>query len=41
MIFYMVIMDIIELSISRMLIRQDLRRIGGPLRVTMYLFEGI
>ena len=31
MIFYIVIMGIIELSVSRMLIGQDLRRTGGPL----------
>ena len=39
--FYMVIMSIIEFSVSRMLIRQDLRRIRGPLQVTVYLFEQI
>ena len=29
--FYTVIMGIIDLSVSRMLIVQDLRRTGGPL----------
>ena len=41
MVFYMVITGIIELNVSQMLIGQDLRRTGGPLRVTMSLFEGI
>ena len=41
MVFYMVIMGIIELSVSRMLIGQDLRRKGRPLRVTVSLLEGI
>ena len=31
MVFYIVIMSIIELSVSGMLIGQDLRRTGGPL----------
>ena len=31
MVFYMVIMDIIELSVSQMLIKEDLRRTRGPL----------
>ena len=35
------IQGIIDLSVSRMLIEQGLRRIGGPLRVTVYLLEGI
>ena len=33
--------DIIDLSVSRMLIGQDLRRTRSPLRVTMSLLEGI
>ena len=33
MVFYIVIMGIIDLSVSRMLTRQDLRRTGGPLQV--------
>ena len=37
MVFYTVIMGIIDLSVSRILIGQDLRRIGGPLRHTMCL----
>ena len=41
MVFYIVIMGIIDLSVSRMLIRQDLRRIEGPLRGTGCLVEGI
>ena len=41
MVFYTIIMNIIGLSVSRMLIGQDLRRIGGPLRVTVCLLEGI
>ena len=41
MVFYMVIMGIIELSVSRMLIGQDLMRKGRPLRVTVSLLEGI
>ena len=41
MVFYTVIMDIIDLSVSRMLIEQDLRRTGGPLQVTVSLLEGI
>ena len=40
MIFYIVIMGIIELSVSQMLIEQDLRR-TGPLQVTMSLLKGI
>ena len=31
MVLYIVIMGIIDLSVSQMLIRQDLRKIGGPL----------
>ena len=41
MVFYTVIMGIINLSVSRMLIRQDLRRTEGPLQVIVSLFEGI
>ena len=41
MVFYTVIMDIIDLSVSRMLIEQDLRRTRGPLQVTVSLLEGI
>ena len=41
MVFYTVIMGIIDLSISWMLIGQDLRRTRGPLQVTMSLLEGI
>ena len=41
MVFYMVIMGIIELSVSRMLIGQDLRRTGGSLQVDVSLLEGI
>ena len=35
MVFYKVIMGIIDFSVSRMLIGQDLRRTRGPLQVTM------
>ena len=41
MVFYTVIMSIIDLSVSRMLIRQDLTRTRGPLQGTVYLLEGI
>ena len=41
MVFYSEIMGIIDLSVSRMLIRHDLRRTRGPLRGTVYLLEGI
>ena len=41
MVFYTVIMSIIDLSVSRMLIRQDLRRKEGPLQGTVCLLEGI
>ena len=41
MVFYIVIMDIKDLSVSRMPIGQDLRRIGGLLQVTISLLEGI
>ena len=40
--FYIIIMGIIDLSVSRMLIGQDLRRrTRGPLQGTMCLLEGI
>ena len=41
MVFYTVIMGIIDLSVSRMQIEQDLRKTEGPLRVTVCLLEGI
>ena len=41
MVFYTVIMSIIDLSVSQMLIGQDLRRTRGLLQVTVSLFEGI
>ena len=41
MVFYTVIIGILDLSVSQMLIRQDLRRTGGPLQVTVSLLEGI
>ena len=41
MIFYTIIMSIIDLSVSRMHIGQDLRKTEGPLRVTVCLFKGI
>ena len=41
MVFYIVIMGIIELSVSQMLIGQDLRRTKGQLQVTVSLLEGI
>ena len=37
MVFYTIIMGIVDLSVSRMLIRQDLRRIGGPLQGTVFV----
>ena len=40
MVFYTIIMGIIDLSVSRMLIGQDLKRTGG-LYVTVSLLEGI
>ena len=40
-VFYIVIMGIIELSVSQMLIRQDLRSTRGLLQVTVSLFERI
>ena len=41
MVFYTIIMGIIDLSVSRMQIGQDLRKTGGPLWVTVCLLEGI
>ena len=41
MVFYTVIMSIIDLSVLRMQIGQDLRKTEGLLRVTVFLFEGI
>ena len=41
MVFYTVIMGITDLSVSRMQIRQVLRKTEGPLRVTVCLLEGI
>ena len=41
MVFYIVIMGIIDLSVSRMQIRQDLRKTKSPLRVTVCLLKGI
>ena len=41
MVFYIVIMGIIDSSVSRMLIGQYLRRTGGPLRGTVCLLKGI
>ena len=41
MVFYIVIMGIIDLSVSWMQIGQDLRKTEGPLQVTVFLFEGI
>ena len=41
MVFYTVIMGIIDLSISRMQIGQDLRKTKGTIRVTVCLLEEI
>ena len=41
MVFYTLIMGIIDLSVSRMQIGPDLRKIEGPLQVPIYLLEGI
>ena len=41
MVFYTVIMGIIDLNVSRILIGQDLRRTRGSLQVTMSLLKGI
>ena len=39
MVFYTVIMGIIDLSVSQMLIKNDLRRTRGPLQGTVCLLE--
>ena len=41
MVFYILIMGIMDLSVSRMQIRRDLSKTKGLLRVTMCLLEGI
>ena len=41
MVFYTVIMCIIDLSVSRMLIGQDLKKTGGPLQVIVSLLDKI
>ena len=41
MVFYTVIIGIIDLSVSRMQIGQDLRKTESPLRVIVNLLEGI
>ena len=41
MVLYTVIMSIIDLSVSRILIKQDLRRTRGPLQDTVCLLERI
>ena len=41
MVFYTIILGIIDLSVSRMLIGQDRRRTGSPLQVIVSLLEGI
>ena len=41
MVFYTVIMGIIDLSVSQMLIRQNLRRTKDPVQVFVSLLEGI
>ena len=41
MVFYTVIMGMIDSSVSQMLIGQDLKRTRGPLQVTMSLLEVI
>ena len=41
MVFYTVIMGIIDLSVSLMLIGHDLMRTRHPLQVTVSLLEGI
>ena len=41
MVFYTIFMGIIDLSVSRMQIGQDLRKTKGPLQVTVCLLEGI
>ena len=37
MVFYTVIMSIIDLSVSRMQIGQDLRKTDGPLGLLLYV----
>ena len=41
MVFYTVIMGIIDLSVSHMQIGQDLKKTEGPLQVIVCLLEGI
>ena len=41
MVFYIVIMSILDLSVSRMQIGQDLRKTEGPLRVIVCLLKEI
>ena len=41
MVFFIVIMGIIDLSVSQMQIGQDLRKTEGPLRVIVCLLEEI
>ena len=41
MVFYTVIIGIIDLSVSQMLTGQDLRRTRGPLQGTVCLLERI
>ena len=41
MVFYKIIMGIIDVSVSRMLIGSNLRRTGGPLQDTVCLLERI
>ena len=41
MVFYTIIIGIIDLKVSWMLIGQDLRRTRDPLQITMSLLEGI
>ena len=41
MIFYTIIMSIINLSVSLMVIGQDLKRTKSPLQVTVSLLERI
>ena len=41
MVFYTVIMSIIDLSVLRILIGQNLRRTGGPFQGIVCFLEGI
>ena len=41
MVFYTVIMGVVDLSVSRMQIGKDLRKTEGPLRVTVCLLKEI